>query len=136
VIPRILYDTSVLLSGIGWRGKPATTLDLARNRHVVGLTCDHIIREIGEKLETKLGYAPTAVDEKLAELLVFLQRIEVTGTLHVVTNDADDDPIIECAVVGRAQYIVTGDKRHLLPMGSFQGIEIITPSRLLELVAP
>jgi predicted nucleic acid-binding protein len=54
--------------------------------------------------------------------------------LRVVKDDPQDDAIVESAVVGEAQYIVTGDKRHLLPLGSFQGILIITPARLLELI--
>ena len=59
-------------------------------------------------------------------------RMSVT----VAASRSSIDPIVECAVRGNAEYIVTGDKRHLLPMGSYEGILIVTPSRLLELVSP
>jgi uncharacterized protein len=135
VIPLVVFDTSVLLSGIGWRGKPFHALNLARSGQVVGLTCNHIIAEVAEKLRVKLDYSADRIDEKVADLLTFLRTVEVPGTLRVIADDPDDDPIVECAVRGQAQYIVTGDKRHLLPLGSFQGIRIVTPAQLLELVA-
>jgi putative PIN family toxin of toxin-antitoxin system len=134
VIPRVVFDTSVLLSSIGWRGKPLEAVDLARQGLVSGLTCTHILNEVAEKLTTKLNQPSDVIDEKIAELLTFLQVIEISGMLRVVKDDPQDDAIVESAVVGEAQYIVTGDKRHLLPLGSFQGILIITPARLLELI--
>ena len=45
---------------------------------------------------------------------------------RVVPTDPDDDHIIAAAVAGQADLIASGDKRDLLPMGSFQGIPIIT----------
>ena len=45
--------------------------------------------------------------------------------------DSEDDKIIECAVVGEATHIVTGDRRHLLPLGSYQGVLIITAANFL-----
>ena len=134
MIPLVVFDTSVLLSGIGWREKPFDAINLARSGRVVGLTCNHIMAEVAEKLRTKLDYTPERVDEKIADLLTFLRTVEVAGTLRVIQDDPDDDPIVECAVLGQAQYIVTGDKRHLLPLGSFQSIRIVTPAQLLELV--
>ena len=41
-------------------------------------------------------------------------------------GDLDDDKIIECAVVGGATHIVTGDRRHLLPLGNYRNIQIVT----------
>jgi hypothetical protein len=40
--------------------------------------------------------------------------------LIVVTVDPDDDKVVECAVVRDATHIVTGDRRPLLPLGSFR----------------
>jgi predicted nucleic acid-binding protein len=57
------------------------------------------------------------------------------GTLHWVVTDPDDDNIIECTVVGQATHIVTGDKKHLLPLGRYQGIQIISAAELLALLA-
>jgi predicted nucleic acid-binding protein len=55
--------------------------------------------------------------------------------LAVIAGDPDDDKVLECAVVGGAHYIVTGDRRHLLPLGTYQGIAIINAATLIALVA-
>ena len=43
--------------------------------------------------------------------------------------------LFECAVVGSAKYIVTGDRRHLLPMKTYRGIEIVTAAQFVALAA-
>jgi predicted nucleic acid-binding protein len=51
------------------------------------------------------------------------------------TNILHDHKVLECAVVGGATHIVTGDRRHLLPLGSYQGIAIVSAADFLALVA-
>ena len=52
---------------------------------------------------------------------------------RAVPDDSDDDIVINAAYDGHADYIVTGDK-HLLGMGEFRGIPIITIARMLDLL--
>jgi predicted nucleic acid-binding protein len=52
------------------------------------------------------------------------------------TPDPGDEKVLECALAAEADIIVTGDKKHLLPLGSFQGIEIMTPSSFLLRLPP
>jgi uncharacterized protein len=65
------------------------------------------------------------------ELLPFVETIRVRRRLAVVHRDPDDDKFLECAVAGRAQYLVTGD-RDLGELGSFRGTTILTASEFLE----
>lgn len=44
----------------------------------------------------------------------------------MVSGAADDDHVIAAAVAAHAQLIVTGDRKHLLPIGSRQGVDIVT----------
>ena len=44
--PIVVYDTNILLSGIGWRGSPYRCLELARLGSVEGLTCSEILDEL------------------------------------------------------------------------------------------
>ena len=57
------------------------------------------------------------------------------GKLKVITADPDDDKVLECAVVAGATHIVTGDRRHLLPLGTYQGIQIITAADFLAVAS-
>ena len=50
-----------------------------------------------------------------------------------VSRDPDDNRILEAAVAGAADYIVTGDQ-DLLVLGEFEGIAIVTPTRFLAIL--
>jgi putative PIN family toxin of toxin-antitoxin system len=65
------------------------------------------------------------------ELLPFVDTIRVRRRLAVVRRDPDDDKFLECAVAGRAQYLVTGD-RDLRELGTFRGTTILTAGEFLE----
>jgi predicted nucleic acid-binding protein len=68
----------------------------------------------------------------LADFLTFLRVVPITGQLKAVPADPDDDKVLECATLGGATHVVTGDRRHLLPLGVFQGIEIVTAAEFLK----
>ena len=51
----------------------------------------------------------------------------------VVSEDPDDNIVLNTAYTGRAAYIVTGDK-HLLVLKKFKNIEIVTVTKMLEIV--
>lgn len=61
-----------------------------------------------------------------------LRILPATG-IKVVEADSTDDKFIACAVSGTAQYIVSSDN-HLLELGSYQGIQILKPYELLNLL--
>ena len=65
------------------------------------------------------------------ELLPFVETLRVRRRLAAVRRDPDDDTFLECAVAGRAQYLVTGD-RDLRELGTFRGTTILTAGEFLE----
>jgi len=129
-----VFDTNVMFSGLGWRGTPYRCLELARAGVVEGMTCREVLDELAEKLETKLRFSPAQITDTISDLLTFLRLVTIPNRLKVVTADPDDDKVIECAVVGDATHIVTGDRHHLLPLGSYQGIAIVSAADFLALV--
>ncbi len=48
------------------------------------------------------------------------------------TPDPGDEMILECAAAAAADFIVSGDKKHLLALRQFQGIPIVSPAELFE----
>jgi len=63
------------------------------------------------------------------------QAIQVTPVteLAVIASDPTDNRYLECAVAGEASVIVSGDQ-HLLDLGEYQGIQILTPAGFLALL--
>ncbi len=129
--PVVVYDTNVLISGMIWGGIPYRSIELAQENKVKGLICDEILDEFENKLMIKLGISSTRTSVVKTRLLGFLQRIEIPNRLKDITTDPNDDMIVECAVVGGATHIVTGDQKHLLPLGNYQGILIVKPADFL-----
>ncbi|MBI1928538.1 putative toxin-antitoxin system toxin component, PIN family [Candidatus Poribacteria bacterium] len=129
--PVVVFDTNILLSGVGWRGTPYRCLELTRAGKVEGVTCQEILDELVEKLTVKLNFSQSQVTDTIADLLSFMRFVSITNAMKVIAADPDDDKVLECAIVGGATHIVTGDRRHLLPLGSYRGIQIVTAADLL-----
>lgn len=129
-----VFDTNILLSGIGWKGNPFRCLELARAGTVEVVACQEILDELTEKLESRLAQSSDVITETLADLLISLRVVSITGELKEIVADPDDDKVLECAVVANATHIVSGDRKHLLPLGNYRGIPIVSPTEFLRLV--
>jgi predicted nucleic acid-binding protein len=99
------------------------------------VTCLEILDELTDKLQSKLSFTLEEAVDTLADLLTFLRAVPIIGSVKAVPADPDDDKIVECAVVASASHIVTGDRRHLLPIKQYQGILIIAPADFLAIAA-
>ncbi len=129
--PIVVYDTNILISGMIWGGKPYDCIVLAQQGSVEGLTCAGILGEFSEKLLTKFEYSESETAGRVERLLGFLRTVKITDRLEGATTDADDNKVIECAVVGGATHIISGDRKHLLRLGSYQDILIVTAADFL-----
>jgi putative PIN family toxin of toxin-antitoxin system len=134
MVPVVVFDTNIFFSAIGWNGRPFACLERARLGAADGVTSQAILDELAEKLREKLAFSEEQIADTLADLLGYMRVVTITEQLAVVAGDPDDDRIVECAVAAGATYIVTGDRRHLLPLGSFRGIAIISAADFLALV--
>ncbi len=134
--PIAVFDTNVLFSATAWRGKPFECVELARAGLVQGLTCPDILLELADKLRAKTGLSDQDVADAVADLLGFLTSVAIRSQLRVVAADPDDDKVIACAVDGHATHIVTGDRRHLLKLRTYEGIVIVSPAEFLLAAVP
>ena len=131
-IPIVVFDTNILFSGISWQGSPYHCLQLARHGKVNSLTCREILAELEEKLEHKRLMTSAQAARVIAEILSFSELIKIGNSLRIVTHDPDDNKVLECGVVGKAEYIISGD-HHLLDLHSYQNIPIIRAVDFLKI---
>jgi uncharacterized protein len=130
----VVFDTNTLFSGLGWRGSPYRCLELARNGQIESITCREILLELREKLQTKQNRSPVDAAIDIEQILAFSRLVEIPNSLKIVVDDPDDDMVVECAVIGQATHIITGDK-HLLSLNKYQYIYIIKAADFLNLLA-
>ena len=123
-------DANVYISGIAFGGKPLKVLERALNRDFLLVTGPNILAEVEKNLLGKLGLNKTRVERFLADIAevssVFVPRGDVSYIEHT-----KDNLVLELALVGDCDVLVTGDKKHLLPLGNFRGILIEPPSAFL-----
>jgi hypothetical protein len=130
---RVVIDTNVLISAIFWTGKPKQILNKVRREEIIFLTSEFILGELKKVLAR--GDKPFKLSEEEAERVVTAMRgialVVNIDTQLSVCQDEDDNRVLECAIDGNADCIITGDS-HLLQLGSFQKIEIITVADFLR----
>lgn len=131
--PRAVLDTNVIVSGIGWKGAPAAILDAAGDSQLVLVTSAPLLAELRRVLEYPKLAKVIRGGAQLADLVAASGVVVVpTRTLTVVSDD-DDNRVLEAAIEGAADYIVSGDT-DLLDLGSFRGIPILTPAEFAATV--
>ena len=132
MLPIVVFDTNILIAAVlSQHGSPSRCLKLAEAGKIQSVTCPEIIDEFQEKLRFKFGYSQQRIRGEIKKLINYSQVATITNTLTVITADPDDNKIIECALVGGATHIITGDKKHLLPINSYQGIAIVSAADFL-----
>lgn len=128
---RVVLDTNVYISAILFDGLPEIPIRLARMRKLILLTSEAMIVELTGVLGSKFGWDPRHLEDVRRELLTLASVVETTSRMTVIREDDADNRVLECAVDGRADLIVTGD-RHLAALGSFAGIGIVSPRSFAE----
>lgn len=131
---RVVFDTNVMISGLVWRGRAYQCLLLARTRVVQALYCTDMLAELSEKLRYKFGFSENRIQATIYEVRRFAERVEISNSLRVVSADPDDDKFIECAVVGKADVIVSGDY-HLLDLRRYGQIPILSAAEFVARIA-
>jgi putative PIN family toxin of toxin-antitoxin system len=86
-----------------------------------------------ERLRRRHGLSPEQVAREIAGLRDAAILVVPTEVPAVIADDPDDDHVLACAVAGEADYIVSGD-RHLLSLGEYRGIRILSLAAFLALL--
>jgi uncharacterized protein len=132
---RVVADTNIFISALMFGGLPGAFLDFAFLPAFTLVTSPVLLDELDEKLRLKFGLSSTDADLVRSKLEANADLISTVETLTIVKDDPDDDRVLECAVTGGADYIVSGD-RHLLKLVSYEGIPILTVRQFLDRIEP
>lgn len=134
-----VIDTNVLISRyLSPHGSPNQVFDSLRRNVFDLLVSPDIVTEYAgvlrrDKFRALHGLTEADIRNAVAYLLRRALVVVPPEKLRVIPDDLKDDKFIECAVAGGADVIVSGDK-HLLALGSFEGIRIATPAAFVTLL--
>jgi len=114
--PRVVFDSNVYISGLIFGGIPGALLVLARIDRFVLCVSQHIQDEVQTTLAKKFSWQLEQIRRACSPYWTIADFVKPTCDLKIVAADPDDDRILECAVDGNADIIVTCDD-HLLNLG-------------------
>lgn len=132
----VVFDTNVYISGIILSGQVTRIIDLAKQKIFNLYISPDIYHELIGVSTKKFGF--TTQDQRL--LVYRIKALTVmthpTKVLHIVPNNHPDNQILATCESCQADYLVTGDKQHLLPLKKFGRTKIITPQEFLAIIEP
>jgi uncharacterized protein len=136
---RAVLDANVLVSGILTEGIPRSILRAWRCGYFHLIASQATLDESGRVLRYPKIARRHHWSE--AEIRAFMESLEALAILkpgklrlNVVKVDPSDNRYLECAIEGKADSLVTGD-RHLLELGVYRQVEVLTPREFVKLLA-
>ena len=132
---RAVLDTNILISAVISDGIPARLVASARRGGFVAVCSPYIIDEMRRVMTGKLGFDAEEVDRIALAIARGSQMVSVFEASDRWCDDPADDAIIETALRGEADYIVTGDRQLLEVCVEGHGaVAIVTAGEFVGLV--
>ena len=128
---RVVLDTNVLVSALVHQGRvPSRLYEAAAERRYALVVTTQLLSELARVLAVKFNWTEGAIEVVVLQLLRLGGLAEPGPPVRAVIDDPADDRVLEAALADGAAVIATGD-RHLLALGSWRGVEVVTPAELL-----
>ena len=138
---KIVLDANLFASSlIKPVSNPGKILDMVKQNQVELVLSPPIIKEIKRillypKISKYHRKSAQEIDTYFEDILIFAWMVEGEGAVDVIKADPTDNKYLACAHEGEADYIVSGD-HHLLDLGVYEGIPIITASKFISIGSP
>ncbi len=128
---KVVLDTNILISAFIFGGKPSQILSLVLTDKIQAFTSPVLIAEffdvVNKKLNLSAGELALTKNQIENKFLIVQPKNEIK-----ISRDEDDNRVLEAAVEGGCNYIITGDK-DLLDLKNFKNIKIVTSDTFLSI---
>ena len=129
---KVFLDTNILISALGWKGKPRVISEKCLQGELELITSPPQIDELKRVMDyPKFNFREEQKTTFISIILEIAAVVEIQGKIRVIEDDPDDDDaMLETAVVGNVDYVISGDP-HLLKLKEFAKVKIVTASEFL-----
>ncbi|MEK7634033.1 MAG: putative toxin-antitoxin system toxin component, PIN family [Patescibacteria group bacterium] len=129
---KVILDTNIIVSSIVFGGKPRDIFSLVQEGKIEAYISSFILYEVKEVLTKKFDFN----DEKLKEVRQLIKDnfivISPRISLQTIKVHLLDNKVLEAAVEAKADYLITGDKKHILPLKKIKNTKIVSPEEFLK----
>ena len=129
---RVVADTNILVSALLFGGTSEQGFLAGLRGEIRLLTSPFLLRELEKVLKEKFKLSVQLAREIIEEVREVAEIVEVSSHIKAISYPDEDNRVLECAIDGKADFIVTGDTRHILPLKEYGGIKILSPSEFLK----
>ncbi len=131
--PKVVIDTNIFVSGLTFKGKPREVLDLVWRGDIEAYISSFILRELEETLKEDFGWDRGQIRRTIEKIKAKTILIHPKNKVSVIKEKDDDNRILEYAIEGRVHYLISGDRKHLLPLKEYQKTKILSPAEFLKI---
>jgi uncharacterized protein len=129
---RAVFDTNVLVSAFVFPGGPPEhAYRFVVERRVQLISSRPLLAELIRVLIEKFGWQPIGAEEAGRQVAQLADIVKPTELMHEIEADPADNRVLEAALAGDADVIVSGD-HHLLELEEWRGIPIQNPASFLQ----
>lgn len=129
---RVVFDTNIFLSAFIFGGNPRKVFEFARFKKIKLLTSTSILTEFAARLRDKFDWEVSDIADAVRTVGYSSELIKSFRILKVIEDDPDNR-ILECALEGKADFIVSGDHQ-LLDLKEFEEVRIISARELMSII--
>ena len=128
----MVADTNILISGLFWEGNESDILMMCKTGDITLIVSPDIIMELENVLSReKFGLTKEEVDSAVGEILSISKIVNPRMQIDIIKDDPDDNIILECAIEGNAELIISGNK-HVYNLQNFRNIPIVRTKEALK----
>lgn len=137
---KVVLDTNIWLSAIFWKGEASKIIENCERNNILIIITEQILSEIldvlnkGEKFQKFINSRNQEIEDLIRTILKIAILKESKIKLEIVKEDPKDNIILEAALAGKVDYIISYDK-HILNMLEFRRIKILNPKGFLKLIS-
>ncbi|TEU11702.1 MAG: putative toxin-antitoxin system toxin component, PIN family [Anaerolineales bacterium] len=130
---RSVPDTNIWFASIQWHGRPRRIRTLGERRLIVLITSQAILAELTHVMRDYFGYSDDEAYMWHKRIIAHTDIVHPTRWVNAVPDDPDDNKFVECALEGKAQYVISRDQ-DLLRLGEYEGIRMADDVEFLDIL--
>ena len=130
---KVVIDTNVIISALYLPGgNPWRIVMWAIEGNILNITSEFILEEVRSVLKKKFLWHSREIENAVIQIEMFSEKVFPKKHLAVIPY-APDNHILECALAGKADFIISGD-RHLTDLQKYQDLIIVNPATFVAII--
>jgi len=130
---KVVIDTNVFISAFAFGGNALEIIRLFLKSDIEVHISPFIFEEVTRILRDKFLWEESKIEKLLHLIRPKAKEVYPKVKVSIIKSKDDDNRILECALENKADYIISGDKRHILPLKELEGIKIVSVREFLEI---